>query len=344
MMNLPSDQFSVKYYAARLLLVIPYVKKNYKYLLLGAFIGGLVGLVIDLIRKYDKNYDVEIVFTIEGAGAEAPSFGSFFNFGSSNESSNLFSSGNFEELVKLPFIYKQALLMPVSFNKKNDLFINYFIKYSNDEFEKIKYMHYKKNTHIDSLTMEEDNILNIATEYFIKHTSFARENEKSSFRKLKVSTNNDTLSYLWANTILNTFSTIYIQNKTKKSTDLVRILEKRTDSLKNALYYTQGRLASFSDQNQQIVFQSAKITAERLQMNSNQIQGLYAEAVRNLDSYKFSLVKETPLLNIISKPKLPLPPKPNIFGIFIFIGIVSGIGLSILVSYFVKVYKEVFND
>jgi len=343
-MNLPNDQFSVKYYAARLLLIIPFFKKNYKYLLIGSFIGGLIGAIVDTYRKYDKNYDAEIVFTIENAGGETPNFGSFFNFGPSNESSNIFSSGNFEELVKLPIIYKKALLIPVKFNNTNDLFINYFIKYANNDFEKIKYMHYKKNAHIDSLTMEEDNILNIAVEYLIKHTSFSKENEKSSFRKLKVSTDNDTLSYLWANTILNTFSTIYIQNKTKKSTDLVRILEKRTDSLKNALYYTQGRLASFADQNQQIVFQSAKITAERLQMNSNQIQSLYTEAVRNLDSYKFSLEKETPLLNIISKPKLPLYAKPNIFGIFIIIGLIVGIFLSTLVLYFIKVYKEVFND
>lgn len=343
-MNLPNDQFSVKYYVARILLVIPYVKNNYKYLLLGAILGSIVGLGVDTYKYYDKNYDVEIVFTIENAGGETPNLGSFFNFSTSNESSNIFSSGNFEELVKMPFIYKKALLTPVYFNNKKDLFINYFIKYADDYYRNLKDKHYKLNANIDSLNSEEDNILNIATDYFIKRTAFAKENDKSSFRKVKVSTNNDTLSYLWANTILNTFSNIYIQNKTKKSSNLVRILEKRTDSLKNALYYTQGRLASFADQNQQIVFQSAKITAERLQLNSNQIQGLYAEAVRNLDSYKFSLAKETPLLNIIHKPKLPLIQRPNTFGIFGILGIFSGIGFSILILYFVKVYREVFND
>jgi hypothetical protein len=161
---------------------------------------------------------------------------------------------------------------------------------------------------------------------------------------LKVTTNNDTLSYLFSTTLLRTFSDIYIKNKTKKSAELVAILEKRVDSLRNALYYTQGKLASFADQNQQIVFQSAKITADRLQMNSAQIQGLYNEAIRNLDSYKFSLAKETPLLNIISQKELPIFIAKYRYGIYLTIGFLTGLFVTILVLYLRKVYFEVFND
>ena len=68
-------------------------------------------------------------------------------------------------------------------------------------------------------------------------------------------------------------------------------MSNRVDSLKSALYYTQGKLANFQDQNQQIIFQQAKVISDRLQMNSTQLQGLYLESFRNLDNLKFSIEK-----------------------------------------------------
>jgi len=186
--------------------------------------------------------------------------------------------------------------------------------------------------------------LNFAVSYFIENTSFKKESETSSFRKIVVTTPNDTLSYLWAHNILNSLTDIYVKNKTKKSAELVNILAKRADSLRNALYYTQGKLARFADQNQQIVFQSAKITADRLQMNSNQIQGLYNEAIRNYDSYKFSLEKETPLVTIISKSDLPLYSKSYKWGFLSIFSFFVGVGAIIVIIYLVKVYKEFFNE
>lgn len=345
-MNLPENQFSVKFYIAKVLMVIPYLKKNYKYLSLGAIIGLSVGLVIDIYKSKDDSFDSTIVFTIENTGnQDAGGIGSILGLSVGNESSNLFSTGNFEELVKLNFVYKKALLTPVKLDKYNDLLINLLIQKSNEkEIKDLKHIRFPKTILPNKLTIDQNNILTICSEVTKSLVVFKRENEKSSFRTLKVTTNNDTLSYLISQTILKTFSDIYIKNKTKKSFELVKILGKRVDSLRSALYYTQGKLASFADQNQQIVFQSAKITADRLQMNSAQIQALYNEAIRNYDNYKFSLVKETPLLNIISQTELPIYNEPYRFGSFIMIGFLIGILLTIIILYIVKVYKEVFND
>lgn len=345
-MNLPENQFSVKFYLARILLIVPYLKKNYKYLLVGALVGALIGGVIDTYKSNEKIIDSTIVFTIENPGGqEVSGLSSLLGFAGGNESSNMFSSGNFEELVKLTFVYKKALMTPIKFHNINDLLINILLSRSNDDdIEDFKKIKFPKNSTLNSLTIEQNNILTICAEYSKGIITFKKENEKSSFRTLKVSTNNDTLSYLISQTMLKTFSDIYIKNKTKKSSELVRLLAKRVDSLRGALYYTQGKLANFADQNQQIIFQSAKITADRLQMNSAQIQGLYNEAVRNYDSYKFSLAKETPLLNIISQSEIPIYDEPYRFGNFIAIGFLIGLLLGVIVIYIIKVYKEVFND
>jgi uncharacterized protein involved in exopolysaccharide biosynthesis len=115
------------------------------------------------------------------------------------------------------------------------------------------------------------------------------------------------------------------------------------DSLRSALYYTQGKLANFQDQNQQIVFQQAKIISERLQMNSTQLQSMYLESVRNLDNLRFSLIKESPLLNIISDTELPLTPPIKSNGTITLLGTLLGFFFSCIIIYLINLYKE-FNS
>ena len=120
-------------------------------------------------------------------------------------------------------------------------------------------------------------------------------------------------------------------------------MSSRVDSLRSALYYTQGKLANFQDQNQQIIFNQAKIISERLQMNSTQLQGMYLESVRNLDNLKFSLIKESPLLNIISDTELPLAPSPKSKGTITLLGTLLGFFFSCIIVYLINLYKE-FNS
>ena len=168
-------------------------------------------------------------------------------------------------------------------------------------------------------------------------------NQKSTFLKLSVETRNDTLSYVWSKLYLKTVSDFYIDTKTKKSKELLVIMSNRVDSLRSALYYTQGKLANFQDQNQQIIFQQARVIADRLQMNSTQLQGLYLESFRNLDNLKFSLIKESPLLNIISDTELPLNPTPKSNGTITLLGTLIGFFFSCIIIYLINLYKE-FNS
>ena len=120
-------------------------------------------------------------------------------------------------------------------------------------------------------------------------------------------------------------------------------MSNRVDSLKSALFFTQGRLANFQDQNQQIIYQRAKIISERLQMNSTQLQAMYLESVRNLDNLRFSLIKESPLLNIISDTELPLTPPIKSNGTITLLGTLLGFFFSCIIVYLINLYKE-FNS
>ena len=353
-MKLEGDQFSFKKVLFSIYLIIPFIRRNFKVILIASTIGLLFGLFIELYKNNSILYKSDIVFIMDsetgasgGALSElASSFGLSGNFGSSN---SLFSGENFKELLKTKAIFRRALLKKVIWNGQEEIFANLFLKKSRiNEFEWSNlpedfYIHRFKSSEIKDLDIQDRNVLDMIYLHLKEKTFLVSENQKSSFLKLSVETRNDTLSFVWSKLYLKTVTDFYIDTKTKKSKELLVIMSSRVDSLRSALYYTQGKLANYQDQNQQIIFQKAKIISERLQMNSTQLQAMYLESVRNYDNLKFSLIKESPLLNIISDTELPLSPSPKSKGTITLLGTLLGFFFACIIIYLINMYKE-FNS
>ena len=351
---LNEDQFSFKKVLFSLFSIIPFIRKNYIIILVGSLVGLISGLYLEIYKNNNIFYKSDIVFIMDSeVGASsgalsdlASSFGLSANFGGNNA---LFSGENFKELLKTKAIFRRALLKKVIWNGKQEIFANLFLKKSRiEEFEWSNlpqdfYIHRFKSSELKDLDVQDRNVLDMIYLHLKEKTFLVSENQKSSFLKLSVETRNDTLSYIWSKLYLKTVTDFYIDTKTKKSKELLVIMSSRVDSLRSALYFTQGKLANFQDQNQQIIFQKAKVISERLQMNSTQLQGMYLESVRNLDNLKFSLIKESPLLNIISDTELPLSPTPKSKGTITFLCTLLGFFFSCIFVYLIKLYKE-FNS
>jgi hypothetical protein len=353
MSNLNLDQFSFKNILFSFLNILSFLKKHYIKLILGSFIGGFSGLFIEYQKYIDISYKSEIVFVLEGENGNSggiAEIASSLGIGSSMGASNsLFSGENFKELLKTKGIFRKAILTKVKFGSKEDIFANFFLskshieKYEWKNLPKDFYTHRFTESNPQKISIQDRNVLDLIYEHLKSKTSITIENPKSSFQTLAVEARNDTLAFVWSKLYLKTVTDFYIDTKTKKSQELLIILGKRVDSLRSALYFTQGKLANYNDQNQQIIFQSARIIAERLQMNSSQIQGMYLEAVRNYDNLKFSLVKEAPLFNVISDTELPLINNKHSWGPIIMVGFFLGFLISALIVYIIGVYKELIS-
>ena len=351
---LNEDQFSFKKVLFSIFLIIPFFKKNKFSILIGCCAGISIGLYFE-IENYKSNfYKSEIIFIMDNeasnsGGALSDLIGSLGLSSSLGASNTLFSGENFKELLKTKIIYRKALLKKVLWNGKEDIFANVFLKKSRiNEFEwsrlpKDFYNHRFKSSDLNYLNLDDRNILDQIYFHLKEKTIVSTVNQKSSFLTLSVETRNDTLSYIWSKLYLKTVTDFYIDTKTKKSKEVLNLMTSRVDSLRSALYYTQGKLANFQDQNQQIIFQRARMTADRLQMNSTQLQAMYLESVRILDNLKFSLVKESPLLNIISDAELTLKPTPKASGIITLLGAILGFFFSCIIIYLINLYKE-FNS
>jgi hypothetical protein len=342
-----NDQFSLETVIVKLMGFIPFVKRNKLVIIIFTILGLLTGVGVEVYKSTNSLKKVKIVFVLESESADNGLAGlaSTLGIGSSNSGNSIFSGDNFKELLKTRNIYRKAILTKVKLGNKTDYFGNFFLQRSelqNHEWSDLPVDfidHRFKNGNLDSISIQDKNIINAISLYLNENTDIYLDNPKSSFQTLSVETRNDTLTHVWAQLYLKTITDYYINTKTKKSKELLVIMEKRVDSLRSALYYTQGRLANYNDQNQQIIFQRARVIAERLQMNSTQLQALYFDALRNYDNLKFSLVKESPLLTIIEDTELPIFTLPYRWGKIISIGTLLGFLLGCFIAYLRYLYR-----
>jgi hypothetical protein len=342
-----NDQFTLETVLIKLMGFIPFVKRNARLIALFTIIGLLTGLGVEIYKSTNALKKTKIVFVLETEGADNGLAGlaSSLGLGNASSSNSIFSGENFKELLKTKNIYRKAILTKVKVGNKVDYFGNFFLERSgiqNHEWSDMPVdfiSHRFKSGNLDSISIQDKNIINAISLYLNDNTDIFLDNPKSTFQTLTVETRNDTLTHVWAQLYLKTITDYYINTKTKKSKELLVIMDKRVDSLRTALYYTQGKLANYNDQNQQIIFQRARVIAERLQMNSTQLQALYFESLRNYDNLKFSLIKESPLLTIIEDSELPIFFIPYRWGKIITIGIILGFLLGCFTAYLRYLYR-----
>ena len=352
--SLPEDQFSFNDIVRKLVSFKNLIVRNWKILILSIILGTLGGFLFERLTRKPPIYIAKIVFNMEngssgGGGGGLQDLASAFGIGGGNSASaGLFSGDNFIELLKTKNLYNRALLTRVNVFGKNYIFGNYYLEKSGilkDELEDDDAMQTFKFKHdmYDSATTDERSKVRLVQNYLMPYTLVANDSKKASFLSLAVSTRNDTLSYIWADLYLKIVTDFYKETKIVKTKELRDLIKHRVDSLKRELYRTQSQAARYADQNQQIIVQEGLIEQQRLQTNSGQLQGMYFEAMKNLDNLNFSMAKETPLLSIIDDAELPISAEPDPTKKGIIIGSIVGLLLAIIYVAFKESLREINN-
>lgn len=132
---------------------------------------------------------------------------------------------------------------------------------------------------------------------------------KTAFYDLTVLMENEMVSKTFAELLLKTIEKVYQETQTRKSREMLGIMERRVDSLARVLNRTESSLARTTVINTEAVAPTAKVEEGRLTRSTTFVSSLYLEASRNLENIRMSIVKEAPLFNIIEPPTLPLETK-----------------------------------
>ena len=298
------------------------IKSWWKYFLLQwkwIFIAGvLFALTGILYASFQKPvYTAELTFAAENDNAS--SFGSYaglaaqFGVDLSSGSGSIFEGDNLIELLKSRLLIEKTLLFPITINQKKDLLINYFIKVNSIDKK------WKKDLVLSKVIFQEnqqpgyrprDSVLKeITADIINKSLTIDRADKNLSIVSVKMKSNDELFAKLFVEQLANNAISYYIDYKLKKSRQNVQILQRQVDSIKSLLTGGIASVALASDLNVNPLRQVVRVGVQKKQVDVQVNSQIYGELLKQLEISKITLRKETPLIQLIDTPQLPLDKK-----------------------------------
>jgi hypothetical protein len=312
-----------------------YLLRKWLVLLLTAICFGIIGWVIGSRKK--TLYQAELSFALdEKAPDNAQSAFSVFSQQLGLEpvdGGKAFSNTrNIEALLKSRLMIEKTLLSVHHSGKDSLLFFDYFLdslelrdKWApGTETGKL----YPKDYAEDSVRARKTEQALMKSMYLEVSRSFLSIQQKlkgSSILDISLSTPHEGFSKHFLEKLVSEVSGYYIESKTRRSKTNLKIIENRNDSIRRAYQQAIGLRASFADADINLVREIPVTPAEKMQTDVQILKQAYVELSRNLETAKTAVMNETPIIEIIDPPKMPLdrksPTPLKNFIIFSFLGL-----------------------
>ncbi len=348
--SLPEDQISPKVVVLKVVSAKDALVRNWKIILVLCLLGYGIGYALDIYLKKPVQYEANILFNLGAGSSSTSQFGQMagmFGLGGAPDA-NVYTGENFLYFVNSRPVLERALMKEVEVGDKKMLLANFVIDSSTIREEewkdnpKLENFHFKSDS-INGFSDFEHRALNTVVDVVKVATVVYEPDRKSSFLMLTVHFKSELLAERWANTMLETVEEVYTENQTSKTRKTLRLLQSRADSLNRILTGAENNLARQMAYSENIVVPEGQARVTKLQRNSQFITQLYAEAMRNVEAMKVSLVQEAPLFTIIEPVKQPLDMKAD-EGKRAQIGLLIGLVLAFVIVYFKGVYADVMAD
>lgn len=267
------------------------------------------------------------------------------------EDGGIFQGDNIMELYRSRKMIEQALLSPLGVKGSEQLLIERYIEFNN--FKK----KWAKNPELNSIKFSHTNKYNTDREQYLhdsimggivktigsENLTVSKPDKKLGIVKVEVKSEDELFAKVFDERLVQTVNDFFINTKTKKHIDNVSILQRKSDSVRSVMSGAIARAAQATDLSPNInPTRQSKIIApvQSAQMNAEINKAILPELIKNLELSKISLSKETPLIQVVDEPILPLDKeglgkkKALVLG-----GLLGGIFILFLLM-IVKVVKE----
>ena len=316
--TLPPDQISPKAVVARAAKFRKVLGRNWYILVAAIALGLVIGYYIDASSKAKTTYSAKIVFNLGGGGGGMGGMGdigalaSAFGVGQAAPDANIFSGENFIQYAKSRPVIEKTLMKTVKIDGHDTLMVNYYIAHSGikekewEKSEEFKNFHFPHAKTRDEYTRNDNTAMAIIYERMLGELSIKGVDRRSSFMALGATTEHELLSKALVENHIETIEDDYRKKQTKKTRDMLSLLNHRVDSLGRVMTGTENKLANYMNQNLQVIVAQSQINESRLQRSSSFLTSQYYAALTQLDNMRLSLIREQPLFTIIEDVYLPL--------------------------------------
>ncbi len=313
------------------------------FFLLMFFVGSCIGILIGYTSK--PKYAATVTFFCEGEksgglGAYA-GIASQFGIDLGGASSNIFTEENITSLFKSNLLVEKSLLT-VS-KETNELLIDKYLKTHAVENIKIDGKNFSLSVGFAKIPLQriKDSLVKSISKSIIDDQLFVdKMNRSIGLITLTYNDHDEVLAKEMAEALVENTTNYYTAYKTKKNLSNVNILQYQVDSVRKMLYGGISEVAMLNDLNVNPLKQKARTETQKSQSQLQVNSVLYTELLKNLELSKISMRKETPLIQIIDSPKLPLKNEKKGK---LFLGFIGGFSLffiTVIISFSLFVIRS----
>ena len=349
--SIETDEISLKELIQKIKAWIGYLKTQWKIIIGVAALGAIIGFNYASFQK--PTYSATSTFVLEedkGGGGLSGAMGLASSFGLDlgGGGGGLFTSSNIIELMKSRLVVEKTLLNPVFVGGKQMSLVDYYIQIK--EFKKawdkkpaLSNLSFPANADRTKFSLIQDSVLQVISAGLTKNNlSIAQKDKKVSIISLTVKSENELFSKLFCEQLLKETSDFYIETKSKKARLNVEILQHQADSIRAELNSAITGVAAASDNvyNLNPAFNVKRTPSTRRQVDVQANTAILTQLVAQLELSKVSLRKETPLVQLIDRPILPLEKeKLGRIKTFLLGGFLAGF-LTVLFLVFGELYRK----
>ncbi len=294
-----------------------FLLSQWKTIVLAGIIGAIIGLGYAFYKK--PIYTATLTYALEdgkaaggGLGSLASSFG--FDIGGVGGNSGAFSGANLMELFKSRAMVEKTLLAPVSQNNKTISLAEMYIQDKKwrekwEEKPRLKTLYFKPNADKSKFTRVQDSIFGVIYNDLSKNAlTVEQKDKKVAIGTITMKGTNEFFAQQFTLALTKTVTDFYIETKSKRAKENLDILERQTDSIRGELNVAITGVAVANDNTFGLnpALNVKRVPSAKKQVDVQANTAILTELVKQTELAKVTLRKETPLIQIIDQPILPL--------------------------------------
>lgn len=330
-----------------------YLLSQWKVIVLAGLVGAIIGLTYSLTSK--PVYTASLSFALEDEKSGGGGLGSALGLASSlgidlgGSGGGAFTGSNLNELFKSRTIVEQTLMQAIPFENDTISLVEMYLRINGiraswNQNQKMKSIQFPPLTKRKYFTRVHDSIIgNIYTNLTQTNLVIGPKDKKASLTSIVFKSENEFFAKVFCEALANEVSQFYVETKSKKARLNMAILQKQRDSIRAEL---NGNITNVAVANDNTFMLNPALNINRTTSTKKQIDvqsntAILSELIKQTELAKVSLRKETPLIQVIDRPILPLPKEK--FGKakgIVLGGIVAGF-LTVLGLIIRKIFKEI---
>jgi hypothetical protein len=315
--EIPNDEISLKELIEKAKDWFSYLRSQWKIILLAGIIGAVLGVAYSFSKK--PIYTATLSFALEdeksgGGLGGALGLASQFGLDLGGGGGSIFTGSNLTELFKSRSMVEQTLLSPVASNERSISLAEMYIQNNGwrdkwNDNPKFKSIQFLPNVKRKYLSRVHDSILGVIYEDLSKNgLSVGQKDKKIAIISIDVSSTNELFAKYFTEALVKQVSDFYVTSKSKKARMNMDILERQTDSIRREL---NGAITGVAVANDNTFMLNPALNVRRAPSARRQVDvqantAILTELVKQSELAKVTLRKETPLIQVIDKPILPL--------------------------------------